>query len=140
MFIGDKLDNDLKDREKIRYQYMLNRIQNFKYLVVTTILAMMAYTANSIDNIENLVSLCILVFAVLILLISFYFASIDAGASIFYNEKSQDGINKRQRLIMYCLILFSAILIFTSKINNTYYKLENLGNSKLSEFVSKSKE
>ena len=52
--------DEIKDKEVVHYQWVLNRIQTFKYLIVTTILALMAYTASSIDITGDLLSLAIL--------------------------------------------------------------------------------
>lgn len=110
--------DDVKERDRIRYQWMLNRIQTFKYLVITTILAMMAYTANSIDIINDFKALSLLCVASLLLLIALYIAGNDAGGALFYNEKSQEDVPKVSRVVMYTLIFISAVLIFTAKILN----------------------
>ncbi|QKF82352.1 hypothetical protein [Halarcobacter ebronensis] len=110
---------EIKDKELIHYKWVLNRIQTIKYLIVTTILALMAYTGSSIDITNDFLSLAILSIASIFLLISLYLAGKDAGASIFYIEQSQEGISKESRVIMYVLILISSTLIFIAKILNT---------------------
>ncbi|RXJ69338.1 hypothetical protein CRV08_04860 [Halarcobacter ebronensis] len=110
---------EIKDKELIHYKWVLNRIQTIKYLIVTTILALLAYTGSSIDITNDLLSLAILSIASIFLLISLYLSGKDAGAAIFYVEQSQEGISKESRVIMYALIFISTILIFIAKILNT---------------------
>ncbi|HCE2144168.1 hypothetical protein [Vibrio parahaemolyticus] len=116
-------DNDLKERERIRYQWMLNRIQAFKVLVLTIALAMTAYSISSIESTTSLVSLYIVSFSSVCLLVSIVLAGLDAGGAVFYYEASQEDIGKRKRILLYLLMLVAATFLFISKVVDAWCRL-----------------
>ncbi|EGQ7787760.1 MULTISPECIES: hypothetical protein [Vibrio harveyi group] len=116
-------DEELKERERIRYQWMLNRIQAFKVLVLTIALAMTAYSINAIEATTSLVSLSIVSFSCVCLLASIVLAGLDTGGAVFYNEASQEGISKRKRMLLYVLMLVAATLLFVSKVVDAWCRL-----------------
>lgn len=118
-------NNDLQERERIRYQYMLNRIQKFKNLVLAVSLGMMAYAANATNSANNSLTIFLLAFSCMTLLISLIIAGLDAGGAIFYNEPSQEGVSKKVRITMYICILISSVLIFIAQIYNAIKKIDD---------------
>ncbi|HDY7869373.1 TPA: hypothetical protein RQK36_004513 [Vibrio vulnificus] len=116
-------DEELKERERIRYQWMLNRIQAFKVLVLTIALAMTAYSINAIEATTSLVSLSIVSFSCVCLLASIVLAGLDTGGAVFYNEALQEGISKRKRMLLYVLMLVAATLLFVSKVVDAWCRL-----------------
>ena len=102
---------------------MLDHIQKFQSLILAITLAMMAYAANATNSANNAITISLLGISCLILLVSFVIAGLYAGGAVFYNEKSQEGVSKRIRVIMYICILISAVLIFTAQIYNAVEKM-----------------
>ena len=117
---------DFEERERIRYKHNLGRIQKFKNLILVSILGMMAYAANAINFTNNAISLILLLISCITLLFSLIIAGIDAGGSIFYNEKSQEGVPKKNRVIMYICVLLSAVFIFSAQIFNAVENFDNV--------------
>lgn len=117
--------NNLIERERIRYKYMLDRIQKFKSLIFAATLGMMAYAANATNSANNTATICLLAVSCIILVVSLLIAGLDAGGAVFYNEKSQEGVSKRVRIVMYLCILTSSILIFSAQIYNAAEKLDD---------------
>lgn len=109
-------NSDLAQRERIRYQWMLSRIQGFKSLVVAILVAMLGYVANAIDSADSYFGLAFLSVSAFLLLFSFVLGALDAGGAVWYNEKSQEGLSKPWRWGMYGAILFAAVLIFVAKV------------------------
>jgi preprotein translocase subunit Sec61beta len=118
-------DNDLQKMERIRYQYMLDRIQKFKSLIIAAILGMMAYAANATNSANNTLTIILLAISCITLLLSLVIAGMDAGGAVFYNERSQEGVSKKTRIIMYICILFAAFLIFVAQVFNAVEKLDD---------------
>jgi len=108
---------DLEERERIRYQWMLSRIQGMKSLLVATILAMVGYSASAIGQSRTFCEIILLSLSALSLVIALVLAAIDAGAALFYNEKSQEGLSKKLRMVMYILLAAAALLILSAKIS-----------------------
>lgn len=119
------MNNDLIERERVRYKYMLDRVQKFKNLILVSILGMMAYAANATNSADNTITIWLLAASCITLLVSLIIAAQDAGGAFFYNEKSQEGVSKKIRIAMYTCILFSSVLIFTAQVYNAVEKLNN---------------
>lgn len=107
---------DLQERERIRYQWMLTRIQGMKSLLVAIILAMVGYSTSAIGQSATYFEIILLSLSALSLVIALALAAIDAGAALFYNEKSQEGLSKKLRIAMYILIALAALLILSAKV------------------------
>lgn len=118
-------NSDLAQRERIRYQWMLSRIQGFKSLVVAILVAMLGYVANTIGYTDSNFALGLLSMSAFLLLVSLILGALDAGGAVFYNEKSQEGISKRWRWGMYVTILFAAILIFVAKVDISVKRIDS---------------
>jgi len=88
------LNSDLAQRERIRYQWMLSRIQGFKSLVLAILVAMMGYVANNIGSVDSYSVLALLSVSAILLLVTLVLGALDAGGAVFYNEESQNGLSK----------------------------------------------
>ncbi|MCG9659948.1 hypothetical protein [Vibrio mediterranei] len=117
-----------EERDRIRYQWMLNRIQAFKVLVLTIALAMTAFSINALESTNSIASLILISLSCIFLLVSVVLAGMDAGGSVFYNEDSQEGIGKSKRVLLYALLLVAASLVFISKLTDAWCRL-NLPNT-----------
>jgi hypothetical protein len=115
----------LKDMEKIRHQYVLDRIQRIKNGIVAAVLGMLAYSANAVSSANNYKTIILLWISCATLLVALYFSGRDAGASLFYNDKSQEGVDKPSRVKMYKCIACSAVLIFIAQSLNSCTNIKN---------------
>ena len=109
-------NSDLAQRERIRYQWMLSRIQGFKSLVLAILVAMMGYVANTIGSVDSYSVLALLSVSAVLLLVTLVLGALDAGGAVFYNEESQNGLSKGWRWVMYVAILCAAVLMFVAKV------------------------
>lgn len=114
---------NLNEKENIRYSWMINRIQNFKSLVLTTVLGLLAYAGISIDAVTNYISMILLIFASIFLLIALYLSAQDSGGALFYNEASQEELSKRSRSFLYICVFLGAFLILFAKTYNTFERI-----------------
>ena len=87
-----------------------------KSLLVATLLAMTGYTASAVGESETYCEISLLSLGAVFLVLALAFAAVDAGAALFYNEKSQEGISKKLRFAMYIFIALAAIVVLSAKI------------------------
>lgn len=107
---------NLDERERIRYEWMLSRIQAMKSLLVATILAVIGYSASAIGNSATYCEIVLLAIGSVLLVVALILAAVDAGAALFYNEKSQEGLGKKVRLVMYILLFVAAVFVLAAKV------------------------
>lgn len=113
----------------IRYQWMLSRIQGMKSLLVATLLAMAGYTASAVGESETYCEISLLILGAVFLVLALVFAAMDAGAALFYNEKSQEGIGEKLRFAMYLFIALAAIVVLSAKIVRGVSNIETSSNA-----------
>ncbi len=111
-----RVEEDLKEREQIRYQWMLQVISRFKLFFAGLVFAILAFSVQFSVHSSNPWVKWLQVAAWVFLIIAGFFALRDAGGfRTTYTEKVSEGLSAKNRRRMWAFFLIAIVLLALSR-------------------------